>query len=132
MAKLIDDIRVTLGRCIRVENQNKRDLECDNYVAIQVKELNGREHCLLFTQKQLERCSIVDMNKPLELGYLYPFGQGRFCGYLLKTHIYSERTKQFFIVTRKISCKQLAIAEQRAMKNPEDLTVKGFFTNLFD
>lgn len=132
MAKLIDDVRVTLGRCIRVENQNRKKLENDCYVAIQVKELNGREHCTLFTQKQLDRCSIVGMDTPLELGYLYPFAQGRFQGYLLKTHIYSTRLNQFFIVTRKISQRQLDIAEERAAKNPEDLTVKGFLTDLFD
>ena len=80
-AKKVEDVKVVLGRLIRVENLNRPKFSNADktYVAVQVEESDGKkEYCLLFTEEDIQK------------------------------------------------------AKRRAEKNQEDLTEKGFFTDLLD
>ena len=37
-AKQIDEFKVVLGQMIKVQNQDKRNLQCENYIAVQVED----------------------------------------------------------------------------------------------
>ena len=53
-AKQIDEFKVVLGQMIKVQNQDKKNLQCENYIAVQVEDEDGEnERCLLFTEIQL-------------------------------------------------------------------------------
>ena len=124
-----DDVK--LGRLFLVENKKRNNRENLNYYAIQVEAVDGKdEECLLFTEKELNSLPIVDSKIKLVDGRLYPFSDGNFHGYLLKT---TEKRENFWsIVIRKLSMKKYINAHERAQKNPEDITRKSWITDIFD
>lgn len=55
MASIIDQVRVKLGRLIRVKNTNRKFGELETYIAVQVEDADGsNERCLLFTEMQVK------------------------------------------------------------------------------
>lgn len=130
-AKQIDDLKIVLGQMIKVQNQNKRNLQNDSYIAVQVQDEDGQnERCLLFTEIELSDMPKVKseflMQKMVE-GRIYSFCIGMKQLFLLKM---SNRTETSMIF--RISKRKLEIAEKRAMKNPQDLTKKSWLTDLRD
>lgn len=122
---------IKLGRLILVENKNRAAQENKNYYAIQVEAIDGEnEECLLFTEKELESLTIVDTQINLIDGRLYPFSDNVFHGYLLKTT--EKYEDKWLVVIRKLTERKYLIAQNRAAKNPEDLTKKSWFTDLLD
>ena len=133
MAELIDNVEVKLGRAIRVRNLDPRHGETDVYVALQVEDLDGNnERCVLFTERELELCPVLDISWDLVPGRLYPYADNQYEGYIVKTFIYSTKRDEWYIVVRRITAKRLSIAEDRAMKNPEDLTRKSWLVDWLD
>ncbi len=58
MANVIEQVRVKMGRLIRVWNTEKRKNENIGYVSIWVEDADGKnERCLLFTEKEIERAT---------------------------------------------------------------------------
>ena len=56
MANLIEQVRVKMGRLIRVWNTQKRKTEKLGYVSVWVEDADGKnERCLLFTEKEIQR-----------------------------------------------------------------------------
>ena len=127
----LEDKKVKLGSLIKVKNTNKRKLENDVYVALQVEDLNGdNERCLLFTEIEIadmEKVQCDWIEKDLVAGRIYPITIGNRQTNLIKVFNQNDSTKLF-----RVSNTQLKRAEKRAAKNPEDLTKKSWFTNLID
>lgn len=133
MAELIDNVEVKLGRAIRVRNLDPRHGETEVYVALQVEDLDGNnERCILFTERELELCPVLDISWDLVPGRLYPYADNQYEGYIVKTFIYSTKRDEWYIVVRRITAKRLSTAEDRAMKNPEDLTRKSWLVDWLD
>ncbi len=136
MAKLIDNVEVKLGRAIRVHNTEiKHRLEATYYYALQVEDQNSKnERCLLFTEKELEGCPVVDFGlcDTMIAGRLYPYSDNQSEGYLIKTLAYSANRKEWYIIVRRITKRKIELAEKRANNNPEDLTKKSWLVDFLD
>lgn len=133
MTKMIDNVEVKLGRAIRVRNLNPRDGEAEVYVALQVEDLNGKnERCVLFTEHELELCPVLDITWDLVPGRLYPYSDNQYSGYIVKTFTYSAKRDEWYVVVRRITAARLQHAEERAEKNPEDLTKKSWLVDWLD
>ena len=123
--------QVKLGRLFVVENKKRKSSENARYCAIQVEDFEGgNEECLLFTEKEWNTLPIVDTKLELVEGRLYPFTDGGFTGYLVKTT--EQRGEIWYVVVRKLTMKKYLSAQERARKNPEDLTRKSWLTDLLD
>ena len=127
---------ILMGYMIKVENQARRLGEPENWIALQMEDVSGdqdTERCLLLTEKEIERLSIVECRGlELKFGRFYPFEKGRFVGYLVRTRQYTPALDRWFEVTYAISERFLALLDARRERNPEDLTVKGWWTDLRD
>lgn len=133
MAELIDNVEVKLGRAIRVKNLDPRKGEAEVYIALQVEDLNGKnERCVLFTEHELDLCPVLDITWDLVPGRLYPYADNQYTGYIVKTFTYSKTRDEWYIVVRRISTHRLEVADERAMKNPEDLTHKSWLVDWLD
>ena len=133
MAEMIDNVEVKLGRAIRVKNLDPKHGEAEVYVALQVEDLDGKnERCVLFTEHELELCPVLDITWDLVPGRLYPYADNQYEGYIVKTFTYSAKRDEWYTVVRRITAKRLAAAEDRAMKNPEDITKKSWLVNWLD
>lgn len=133
MAELIDNVEVKLGRAIRVRNLDPRKGEAENYIALQVEDLDGEnERCILFTEHELDLCPVLDITWDLVPGRLYPYADNQYTGYIVKTFTYSKTRDEWYIVVRRISTHRLEVADERAMKNPEDLTHKSWLVDWLD
>jgi hypothetical protein len=70
MSKQLDNVRVVLGRLIRVKNTNKQKFsnEKNEYISVQVEDSNGKnERCLLFTERELKIAEIRAKKNPEDL-----------------------------------------------------------------
>lgn len=133
MAEMIDNVEVKLGRAIRVKNLDPQHGEAEVYVALQVENLNGKnERCVLFTEYELELCPVLDITWDLVPGRLYPYADNQYRGYIVKTFTYSARRDEWYVVVRRITVARLLHAEERAEKNPEDLTKKSWLVDWLD
>ena len=130
-AKQIDEFKVVLGQMIKVQNQDKRNLQCENYIAVQVEDEDGEnERCLLFTEIQLADMPKITsklLQKNMVAGRLYSFVIGRHKAFVVKMFNRYGDEKTF-----RISPKKLQLAQKRAVKNPQDLTKKSWLTDLAD
>lgn len=123
--------KVKMGRLIVVENKNRTASANAQYYALQVEaEPGNNEECLLFTEKEWNTLPIVDTKLSLVDGRLYSFCDGGFRGYLIKTT--EKRGESWFVVVRKLSMRKYTYAQERARKNPEDLTRKSWLTDILD
>lgn len=132
MAEIIDkDADVKMGNLILVKNTKKKPTENDEYVSLHVEDEDGEnERCLLFTQIE-----ISDMEKVQSKFFLDSMKNGR----LYKVVIDGNQTNLVKVVHKdgremifRISNTQLEKADFRRIKNPEDLTEKGFWEDLRD
>lgn len=132
MAEIIDkDADVKMGNLILVKNTKKKPTENDEYVSLHVEDEDGEnERCLLFTQIE-----ISDMEKVQSKFFLESMKNGR----LYKVVIDGNQTNLVKVVHKdgremifRISNTQLEKADFRRIKNPEDLTEKGFWEDLRD
>ena len=130
-AKQIDEFKVVLGQMIKVQNQDKKNLQCENYIAVQVEDEDGEnERCLLFTEIQLAdmpKMTSKLLQKNMVVGRLYSFVIGCHKAFVVKMFNRSGDEKIF-----RISPKKLQLSQKRAMKNPQDLTKKSWLTDLAD
>lgn len=133
MAQLLDNVDVKLGRAIRVKNLNPRNREAEVYIALQVEDVDSsNERCVLFTEHELDLCPVLDVSWDLVPGRLYPYSDNQYSGYIVKTLTYSSKRDEWYIVVRRITAKRLEVADERAMKNPEDLTKKSWLVDWLD
>ena len=133
MAEMIDNVEVKLGRAIRVKNLDPQHGEAEVYVALQVEDLNGKnERCVLFTEHELDLCPVLDITWDLVPGRLYPYADNQYGGYIVKTFTYSAKRDEWYTVVRRITAARLQHAEERAEKNPEDLTKKSWMVDCLD
>lgn len=132
MAEIIDkDADIKMGNLILVKNTKKKPTENDEYVSLHVEDEDGEnERCLLFTQIE-----ISDMEKVQSKFFLENMKNGR----LYKVVIDGNQTNLVKVVHKdgremifRISNTQLEKADFRRVKNPEDLTEKGFWEDLKD
>lgn len=132
MAEIIDkDTNIKIGNLILVKNTKKKPTENDEYVSLHVEDEDGEnERCLLFTQIE-----ISDMEKVQSKFFLDNMKNGR----LYKVVIDGNQTNLVKVVHKdgremifRISNTQLERADFRRIKNPEDLTEKGFWEDLKD
>lgn len=132
MAEIIDkDTDIKMGNLILVKNTKKKPTENDEYVSLHVEDEDGEnERCLLFTQIE-----ISDMGKVQSKFFLDNMKNGR----LYKVVIDGNQTNLVKVVHKdgremifRISNTQLEKADFRRIKNPEDLTEKGFWEDLKD
>ena len=127
-----ESLSIKLGQFIKIENKERKNLESDSYIAIQVEDVNGsNERCLLFTENELSNAKNIDSSNwlasELKAGRLYPLTIGTQKFYMIKIFDLNKTEK---IV--KITQGLLNKAEKRSEKNPEDLTKKSFIRDLFD
>lgn len=130
--KIIDkDLKIKLGQMITVQNQNKKIHERDTYIAIQVEDECGtNERCILFTELELSDIRKIQsdvINNNLITGRIYSIKINNKQQYIIKL---LNRLGQELVV--RLTKRLLNVAEQRALRNKEDLTKKGFFTDLID
>ena len=125
------ELPIKLGQLIKVENKNKKNLESKSYIALQVEDLNGsNERCILFTENEINNTKNLDLSNwfvpELKAGRIYPF--------IINQKFYIIKIFDLNGIEKiiKISNNLLNKAEKRAINNPEDLTKKSFFRNLFD
>ena len=53
-AKVLDKVKVVMGRLVRVQNVGRKFGANEVYVAVQVEDANGKnERCLLFSEDQI-------------------------------------------------------------------------------
>jgi len=128
------ELTVKLGQLITIENKERKKFENEKYVSLQVEEEDGsNERCILFTEKEVNTFKEIDsknkwMYNSLKAGRLYPFYQNdQLASFFVK--IFDENEEIKFV---KIAAKIIKAADERAKKNPEDLTKKSFFRNLID
>lgn len=126
------ELEIKLGQFIEVENKNKRNLENEDYIALQVEDENGdNERCLLFTKIELADVKCISLKnwftKDMVAGRLYLTTIGKQSFYLMKI-FNSSKDERVIKITKRL----LKRAETRASKNPEDLTKKSYLTDLFD
>lgn len=130
-AKQLDDNKIVMGQMVRVANLQKKFNENEQYIAIQVEDEDGNnERCLLFTEIELSDMEKITFNfasEKMVTGRLYSAIIDRKSTFLIKLSNDFE-TEAIY----RISPTQLTAAEERAKRNPEDLTKKGWFTNLTD
>lgn len=133
MTQLLDNVDVKLGRAIRVKNLNPRNREAEVYIALQVEDVDSsNERCVLFTEHELDLCPVLDVSWDLVPGRLYPYSDNQYSGYIVKTLTYSSKRDEWYVVVRRITAKRLEVADERAMKNPEDLTKKSRLVDWLD
>ena len=130
-AKQLDDNKIVMGQMVRVANLQKKFNENEQYIAIQVEDENGKnERCLLFTEIELSDMEKINFKfafDNMKSGRLYSATIDRKPTYLVKLSNDNEKEMIY-----RISPTQLTAAEERAKRNPEDLTKKSWFTNLKD
>lgn len=128
---MLDNVKVILGRMIRVQNLNKRSTQNNVYIAIQVQDEDGQnERCLLFTEIELADTKQIYSSflmKNLITGRLYKFQIGKSIIYIMKI---INRSNQEKII--RLTKGKLLKAQFRAQKNKEDLTKKDFLTDILD
>lgn len=131
MAKKLDKVKTTMGQLIRVANQKQKPNENDKYVSVHVEDESGKdEKCLLFTEIQMadmEKIEFPEIMDNMILGRMYRANINKRNTYLVKV-----RNTQATEMILRISETQLKDADQRSIRNPEDLTEKGFITDLLD
>ena len=125
------ELPIKLGQLIKVENKNKKKLENKSYIALQVEDLDGsNERCILFTENEINNIKNLDSSNwfvpELKAGRIYPF--------IINQKFYIIKIFDLNGIEKiiKISDALLNKTEKRALNNPEDLTKKSFFRNLFD
>jgi hypothetical protein len=131
MVKKIEELEVKLGQMLKVANQEKKFNENELYVSVQVEDENGEnERCLLFTEIELS-----DMEK---ITFDFAF-EKMVCGRIYKAVIDQKETNLIKMTNAigenkiyRVSNSQIATSEERAKRNPEDLTKKSLITDLMD
>jgi len=131
VAKKLDKVKTTMGQLIRVANQKQKPNENDKYVSVHVEDESGKdEKCLLFTEIQMadmEKIEFPEIMDNMILGRMYRANINKRNTYLVKV-----RNTQATEMILRISETQLKDADQRSIRNPEDLTKKGFIVDLMD
>ncbi len=132
MSEIIDkDKQVKMGYMIMVKNTNKKPLENDKYISIQVEDEDGQnERCLLFTEieiSDMEKISSLFLMNNMKYGRLYKFNINKNDTNIVKVVSIDGRD-----IILRISNSQLKSADFRRIRNPEDLTKKGFLTDIVD
>jgi hypothetical protein len=135
MAKLLEDKEVLAGVAIRVENQNRKPMEDEEYYAIWLEDSDGdNERCVLLTDNEVERLpkfESCELAKVMVRGRLYRAG----------CHAASSQSKNSSFVKIELNGENIVVrvspvllkrAEARAKRNYGDLTRKSFITNLLD
>lgn len=130
-AQQLDTNKIKLGQIIRVANKEKKIQENQNYIAIQIEDENGdNERCILFTEIEFSDLEKITFNFAFEKmvnGRLYNAIIDKKETFLVKLTNGTGEEKIY-----RISKTQLNSAEERAKKNPEDLTKKNWFVDLMD
>jgi hypothetical protein len=131
MAEKIDDFKTVMGQMIMVKNQDKVAAANERYVSLHVENEDGNnERCLLFTEieiSDMEKVTMEFLRTSMVMGRLYEAIIDKRLCYLCRVKNRSE-----YEMILRISPHKLAQAENRAMKNPEDLPKKDFLTDLMD
>lgn len=127
-----ENLKIKLGQFVRVENKNKKNLENDIYVALQIEDEDGNnERCILFTEIEIADLKCINLSNwfvpSMVAGRLYNVSLNKNSFYLMKIFNRSEDIRVI-----KLSKRLLKKAEKRAKNNPEDLTKKSYLTDLFD
>lgn len=127
-----NDLEIKLGQLIGVENKNKRNLENESYIALQIEDQDGNnERCILFTEIEISDIKTVSIEnwfcEHMKIGRLYLTTIGKRSFYLIKVYNIHEEVKII-----RLSKRVLNKATKRALNNPEDLTKKSFLTDIFD
>lgn len=131
MAKKLDNLKIVMGQLIRVANTQKKFNENDRYVSLQVEDVGGdNERCLLFTEIQIsdvEKVELPVISKSMKMGRIYPVKIDKQQSHLVKVkNIHGDE------MIFRLSNTQLNDADSRRIRNPEDLTKKGFLVDLRD
>ena len=132
MAEIIDkNTDVKMGNLILVKNTQRKPTENEEYVSLHVEdEDGGNERCLLFTKieiSDMEKIGSKFLMENMKNGRLYKFMISGCETNLVKVR-YQDGVQMIF----RISNTQLEKADFRRIKNPEDLTEKGFWEDLKD
>lgn len=132
MAEIIDkNTDIKMGNLVLVKNTQRKTMENSEYISLNVEDEDGEnERCLLFT-----RVEMSDMEKVQSKFFLKNMKNGR----LYKVVIDGNQTNLVKVVHKdgremilRISNTQLERADFRRINNPEDLTKKGFLTDIVD
>lgn len=131
MAEKIDDFKTVMGQMIMVKNQEKVATANERYVALHVEDEDGNnERCLLFTEIEIadmEKITMEFLRTAMVQGRLYEAIINKRLCYLCRVKNRSE-----YEMILRISPSQLSYAENRALKNPEDLPKKDLLTDMMD
>jgi len=127
---------VKLGNAFVIGNKQKKPSEANTFVAVYVEEENGKEdRCLLFTEKEYAKLSRIyceSFTSMFKAGRLYSVSSKSICSYFVLVNEYSPSTRTFTPLIKRIPLSALVKAENRAIKHPEDIPSRAFFSKLFD
>ena len=132
MTEIIDKkIDIKMGNLILVKNTQRKPTENEEYVSLHVEDEDGEnERCLLFT-----KIEISDMEKIGSKFLMENMKNGRLYKFMIagsETNLVKVRHQDGRQMIFRISNTQLEKADFRRIKNPEDLTEKGFWEDLKD
>ena len=132
MAEIIDkNTDVKMGNLILVKNTQRKPTENGEYISIHVEDEDGEnERCLLFTTIE-----ISDMEKIGSKFLMENMKNGRLYKFMIagsETNLVKVRHRDGRQMIFRISNTQLDKADFRRIKNPEDLTEKGFWEDFKD
>lgn len=127
----MSDLTVKLGQLIKIENKEKKSTENSYYIALQVENYDGKnERCILFTENEVKNATRINYDN----FFIEYMKAGRLCPFIFNSNSYLikvfDENEQELVL--KFSKKVIEAADERARKNPEDLTKKSFFRNLID
>lgn len=134
MAKQIDNEKIKMGNLIKVENTERQaPNETFSHYALKVEDADGKnERWLLFTPRQFQAAStfisynLADLMKSGRLYKAFKYGTNRVWYYC---RIGNQDSGSLLL---KLTARQLATAEARATKNPEDVPKQGILSDLMD
>lgn len=131
MRKMKMENKVTMGQMLKVANKEKKATANDKYIALHIEDENGEnERCLLFTEIEIadiEKVKFSSLSDAMKFGRIYKANIDKKDTNLIKVKNLSGEE-----MILRLSPFQLERADDRRIKNPEDLPKKGFLTDLMD
>ena len=131
MAKKLDNTKVGMGVLIHVANLKRKPAANEDYYALKVEMLDGKnEHWLLFTQADLVRhkVEIKGITDQMKLGRLYPDGLSLPTTKTCYVRFRDGDTEKTILLTDY----HYRLAKARAERNPEDIPSQSFISDLMD
>jgi hypothetical protein len=136
MAEQLDDVKVKMGRLLRVMNAEKRLGETKWFYALHIEALDGgSEEAIIVLDSEVKDLPEVKLQtgSSLKSGRLYPFSFGKkLNGYLVQVLHYEVESTLWIEKVHFITEKKLKLMRYRASRNLQDIPEKSWLENMQD